>query len=336
LETNERKFSTYENLCSTAVAKPAKVEAALAYHWLVQMRGGEKVLEELSKLFPSAPIFTVICGFPVRARTTFSILILPFNFVFLITRGSNCFTTFARTSQTILTALLPTTKLVFASVLPAKTTKPYRMKLTPILLHLMLLIALGASPLRAQEKSDPVNTTNVTTQEVAAVPTNYQLSPGDLIYVKVFQEDDLCSSLRISEDGTITFPLIGSVKVGGLTIAQATQAIYAPLDARFLVNPQISVTVLSFTDRHVTVLGQVQHAGDYNLKEQGSVDFLEAIGLAGGFTRLANTSDVTVRRVLNGKTTIIRVNAKKITNDSGTLNFEVLPGDIITVKERIF
>jgi polysaccharide export outer membrane protein len=176
----------------------------------------------------------------------------------------------------------------------------------------------------------------VAAQEAAAVPANYQLSPGDLIYVKVFQEDDLCSSLRISEDGTIAFPLIGSVKIGGLTIAQAAQAIYAPLDARFLVNPQISVTVLSFTDRHVTVLGQVQRAGDYNLKEQGSIDFLEAIGLAGGFTRLANTSDVTVRRVLDGKTTIIRVNAKKITNDSGVSSFPILPGDIITVQERIF
>jgi polysaccharide export outer membrane protein len=210
------------------------------------------------------------------------------------------------------------------------------MKPTKILLHLLPLVVIGASPLQAQEKSDPVKTTVVTAQEASAVPANYQLSPGDLIYVKVFQEDDLCSSLRISEDGTITFPLIGSVKVGGLTIAQATQAIYAPLDARFLVNPQISVTVLSFTDRHVTVLGQVERAGDYNLKEQSSVDFLEAIGLAGGFTRLANTSDVTVRRVLHGKTSIIRVNAQKITTDSKTSNFEILPGDIITVKERMF
>jgi polysaccharide export outer membrane protein len=210
------------------------------------------------------------------------------------------------------------------------------MKLTKILLHLLPLVAIGASPLQAQEPPDSIKATVVSAQTAAAVPANYKLSPGDLIYVKVFQEDDLCSSLRISEDGTIAFPLIGSVKIGGLTIAQATQAIYKPLDARFLVNPQISVTVLSFTDRHVTVLGQVQRAGDYNLKEQGSIDFLEAIGLAGGFTRLANTSDVTVRRVLDGKTTIIRVNAKKIINDSGASSFPILPGDIITVQERIF
>jgi polysaccharide export outer membrane protein len=204
------------------------------------------------------------------------------------------------------------------------------------LFHSLIVLAIGASPLLAQDNPELLKTPTVVTQAVVSAQANYQLSPGDLIYIKVFQEDDLCSSLRIGEDGTINFPLIGPVKLGGLTIAQATQAIYTPLNARFLVNPQISVTVLSFTDRHVTVLGQVQHAGDYNLKEQGSIDFLEAIGLAGGFTRLANTSDVTVRRVLNGKTTIIRVNAKQITNNSGAASFTILPGDIITVQERIF
>jgi polysaccharide export outer membrane protein len=205
-----------------------------------------------------------------------------------------------------------------------------------IALRLAPLAVLLSSPLTAQEKLDLLKTTNPAPRDAVVVSANYRLSPGDLIYVKVFQEDDLSSSVRIGEDGTIPFPLIGSVKVGGLTIAQATKAIYTPLDARFLVNPQISVTVLSFTDRHVTVLGQVEHAGDYNLKEQDSVDFLTAIALAGGFTRLANTKDVTIRRLLNGKTTIIRVNADKIANDSGTSNLQVLPGDTITVQERMF
>jgi len=210
------------------------------------------------------------------------------------------------------------------------------MKPTTIPLLLAVLLAIDAGPLPAQDKTDPMGLTGAVPQEATTVSANYRLSPGDLIYVKVFQQDDICSTLRISEDGSIIFPLIGSVKVGGLTIAQATETIYTPLNARFLVKPQISVTVLSFTDRHVTVLGQVQHAGDYNLKEQGSVDFLEAIGLAGGFTRLANTSDVTVRRVLNGQTTIIRVNANKIANESGASDVQILPGDTITVQERLF
>jgi polysaccharide export outer membrane protein len=212
------------------------------------------------------------------------------------------------------------------------------MKPTHLLLYVAPIVLAMAWPLLAQDdlRVTEVAPRNLAPQAVVAVSANYRLSPGDLIYVKVFQEDDLSSSIRIGEDGTIPFPLIGSVKLGGLTIAQATKAIYTPLDARFLVNPQITVTVLSFTDRHVTVLGQVAHAGDYNLKEQSSVDFLEAIGMAGGFTRIANTKDVTVRRVLNGQTKIIRINADKIAHDSGTSSFQILPGDTITVQERLF
>jgi polysaccharide export outer membrane protein len=210
------------------------------------------------------------------------------------------------------------------------------MKRTTTIQCIALVFALIIVPLMAQDKPVLADPAASAPQRVASVPVNYRLSPGDLIYIKVFQQDDLCSSLRIGEDGTITFPLIGTVKVGGLTIDQTVKAIYKPLDAHYLVNPQVSVTVLSFTDRHVTILGQVERAGTYNLKEQSSLDILEAIGLAGGFTRLANTSDVKVRRTVNGAATIIRIDAKKIANDSSAANFEVLPGDTITVQERMF
>jgi len=210
------------------------------------------------------------------------------------------------------------------------------MKQIRIIHCLALLTALAMWPLLAQDKAVPASVGATVPQDIPAVSVNYRLSPGDLIYVKVFQEDDLSSSLRIGDDGTITFPLIGTVKVGGLTVAEATKAIYLPLDEHYLVNPQITVTVLSFTDRHVTILGQVEHAGTYNLKEQSSLDILEAIGLAGGFTRLADTTDVMVRRLTDGKASIIRINARKIAKDSEASNFEVLPGDTITVQERIF
>jgi len=210
------------------------------------------------------------------------------------------------------------------------------MKQIKISLYIALALAIAVTQLRAQDSPEPPNIPAAAPAQAASVSANYLLSPGDLIFVKVFQEDDLSSSLRIGDDGTITFPLIGVVKVGGLTVDQATKAIYKPLDEHYLVNPQISVTVLSFTERHVTILGQVEHAGSYNLKEQSSIDILEAIGLAGGFTRLADTSDVRVRRSIDGKTTVIRINAKKIAVDSGASNFEIFPGDTITVQERIF
>lgn len=62
LETDNGKSPSYEIRCPTALTKPSKVEVALAHHWLVQMRGGEKVLEEFSTLFPSAPIYTLVAN----------------------------------------------------------------------------------------------------------------------------------------------------------------------------------------------------------------------------------------------------------------------------------
>lgn len=165
---------------------------------------------------------------------------------------------------------------------------------------------------------------------------NYRLSPNDLIYVKVFQEDDLNSTLRISEDGTIIFPLIGSVKIGGMNVQSATKTIRDLLDARFVVNPQVNLTVLGYANRNVTVLGQVQKPGAYSMKDQGSIGLLEAVGLAGGFTRLANAGKITVKRTAEGHESVMVLDGNRLARDRSASPFVVLPGDTITVAERIF
>ena len=170
----------------------------------------------------------------------------------------------------------------------------------------------------------------------AGTAPDYRLSPNDLIFVKVFQEDDLNSTLRVAEDGSIIFPLIGSVKVGGQSVASATGLLRDRLDARFLVNPQVTVTVLAYANRHITVLGQVQRPGDYNLREQGSISLLEAIGIAGGFTRLANSGDIIVKRLGAGGQQILHLNGKSMASDNRSGPFIVFPGDTITVTERFF
>ena len=170
----------------------------------------------------------------------------------------------------------------------------------------------------------------------AATPENYRLSANDLIYVKVFEEDDLNSTLRVTEDGSIIFPLIGVVKVGGLSVQAATRTIRDQLNARFLVNPQVTLTVLGYANRNVTVLGQVQRPGTFSMKDQGSIDLLRAIGLAGGFTRLANSAKVTVKRTVSGREVVTTLDAKRMAGDSTTPPFALLPGDTVTVAERLF
>jgi polysaccharide export outer membrane protein len=172
--------------------------------------------------------------------------------------------------------------------------------------------------------------------EGGGTQANYRLSPNDLIYVKVFQEDDLNSTLRVAEDGSIIFPLIGSVKIGGQTVDAATKTIRDLLDARFLVNPQVTVTVLGYANRHITVLGQVQKPGDYNLRDQGSISLLQALGMAGGFTRLANSANIIVKRSVAGEEKILHLNGKTMASDKNSDPFTIIPGDTITVTERFF
>ena len=169
-----------------------------------------------------------------------------------------------------------------------------------------------------------------------AARDNYVLSPNDVIQVQVFQEPDLYSVLRVSEDGTVTFPLIGLVTVGGSSPQAAAVTIQDLLSKDYLVNPQVSVTVTEYSKRHFTILGQVQRPGAYDMPDRDNLPLLSAIGMAGGYTRIADPSRITVKRRQNTQESLIRLNAKKMAAGSATTSFDVLPGDIITVGESMF
>ena len=172
----------------------------------------------------------------------------------------------------------------------------------------------------------------------AAVGVNasYTLSPNDAIEVDVYQEDDLRTATVISQEGTISMSLIGTVKVGGLTQTQARDRIADLLRARFLVNPQVSVTVVRFASKRFSILGQVNRPGSYELPAQEKIDLLEAIAMAGGFTRIAQGSRVTVRRHIGDAEKIFTVNADRMAKRTDAERFMVSPGDSITVGESIF
>jgi protein involved in polysaccharide export with SLBB domain len=165
---------------------------------------------------------------------------------------------------------------------------------------------------------------------------NYILSPNDIVLVKVFEDPDLDSQHRISQDGTINFPLIGVVQISGRTVTQAANTIRERLLKGYLRNPQVRVNVIQYASRRITILGQVGRPGSYVLPNEERVDLLQAIAMAGGFTRLADEGRVLVRRNVNGVETILKVNAHAETKNSSSQLFEVEPDDKITVGERIF
>jgi protein involved in polysaccharide export with SLBB domain len=162
--------------------------------------------------------------------------------------------------------------------------------------------------------------------------SNYRLAPNDVLDFKVFQEPDLDAQVRIAGDGTTIFPLIGSVNLAGKTVAEATGLLRQRYLNGYLVNPQISLIVQTYAKRGFTVLGQVQHPGPVELVGNQSVNLLEAIGMAGGYTRIADPGKITVQRTEGGQDQVFRVNAKR----GDTTQFTIKPGDIITVGESIF
>jgi len=166
--------------------------------------------------------------------------------------------------------------------------------------------------------------------------TDYKLVPNDVIQVTVFQEDDLNSMLRISRNGSITFPLIGVLNVTGKTPHEAADVIRAALAKDYLVNPQVNVTVAQYAPKRFTVLGQVQRPGAYDLPDRDSFTLIEAIGMAGGYTRIADSGRITLKRIIDGKESVVHLNAKKMANSASAASFDIMPGDIITVGESVF
>lgn len=185
------------------------------------------------------------------------------------------------------------------------------------------------------EPSSAPRTADASPGDSPAVANSYRLAPKDAVHIKVFQEDDLETTTRIGKDGTIPFPLLGTAKIGGMTVQEATGTITTLL-RKYLVKPQVALTIIEYSKRRITVLGQVTKPGTFEMPDDASVNLLEAIGMAGGFTRIANSKDITVKRVVQGRESVFKLDARKMEKDDSSPRFEVLPGDTILVGESFF
>ena len=165
---------------------------------------------------------------------------------------------------------------------------------------------------------------------------DYVLVANDIIVVKVYQEDDLDAKVRISKDGSIVLPLLGTVTIGGKTREQAAKMIKDLLAEKYLVNPQVSLDIAEYSKRRFTVLGQVARPGTFEIPGDESVNLLQAISMAGGYSRLGTGRGVTVQRGQGPEKKSFKLDADAMAKDKGVTIFEILPDDTITVGEKLF
>jgi protein involved in polysaccharide export with SLBB domain len=171
---------------------------------------------------------------------------------------------------------------------------------------------------------------------VAQPADNYKITANDLLDFRVFEEPELDAVVRVNGDGQAIFPLIGSVTIGGTSIADATEVIKRSYRDGYLINPQVTLTIRSYAKRLFTVLGEVQKPGSYEMQGTDEITLLQAIGMAGGYTKIANPGSITVKRREDTGEQVIKLNAKRMARGDDKASFLVRPGDVISVGESLF
>jgi len=164
-------------------------------------------------------------------------------------------------------------------------------------------------------------TTTASTPADMAQPEEYRLGAGDQLRITVFNEEELTGQYVVGSQGTIAYPLVGSVDAAGLTIGEFSLRLQEAL-GEFIRAPNVSVEVANY--RPFFILGEVQRPGTYPYS--ASLTVLNAVATAGGFTYRANRGRVFIRHA----------NEAEERSYPLSIATPVLPGDTIRIGERLF
>jgi polysaccharide export outer membrane protein len=195
--------------------------------------------------------------------------------------------------------------------MPFAAILSFRLGLT-VLAVLLAPMLLGWGPVSAQRPPLPS----------APETSSYRVGTGDRVKVAVFGERDLSGTFAVSAERTISLPLIGEVRVGGMSLRQVENAIVVLLKDGYLKEPQVSVEVVNY--RPFYILGEVTRPGSYPYV--GNMTVLNAVALGGGYTHRAKKGRVYMTRSDDPEQRERLVKTNEI----------VQPGDVLRVAERFF
>ena len=180
-----------------------------------------------------------------------------------------------------------------------------------------------------------------TTKPQAPAYTDYVVGPQDVLTINSFDQADLSGRFAVDADGTFTFPLIGRVKAGGLTLRQIEAELKKRLkDDKYFVNPQLSVAVEQFKSQKIFIVGEVRTPGAYPLS--GDMSLIEALARAGS-TLPSASGEALIVHLAPGQTTadvlatakdagnMVRVNLRDLESGVLSQNAVLRDGDTIFV-----
>jgi polysaccharide export outer membrane protein len=150
---------------------------------------------------------------------------------------------------------------------------------------ILLLLLLGpVSALAAPETADA--------SALREMPHDYKIVPGDVLEISVWKEEGLINKVLVRPDGGISFPLIGNLIAGGLTVDQLRGEIRGKL-TEFLSEPEVTVSVVNSNQR-IYVVGKVAKPGEFPIASRVTV--MQALAMAGGLTPFADGGDISILR----------------------------------------
>lgn len=193
------------------------------------------------------------------------------------------------------------------------------------------LMCVGLAQAQQSPLANPAGTATPGPTSVAN-RDDYLIGAGDVVRISVFQNRDLDIEARVSETGVISFPLIGVVKIGGLSPTAAEQLISKRLkDGNFLQNPQVTLNITQFRSQQVAVLGNVTRAGRYPLETTG-MRLSEVLAMAGGVAP-TGSDEVIVVTARDGRMQRIEVDLVDLfTGGDLTKDIVMKAGDVVFVN----
>ncbi len=194
------------------------------------------------------------------------------------------------------------------------------------LLHALLAACLFGGSVHAQPAAPAA--------PAAAAPAEYRIGPGDVIRITVFQSPDLTMETRVTEAGVINYPLLGNIRLGGLTVTAAEKLVADGLrNGNFLKQPQVSMVVLQVRGNQASVLGLVNRPGRYPL-EMADMRLSDLIATAGGIA-LGGADVVVVVGTRDGKPFRSEVDLPTLFAASGRdKDVIILNGDTVWVDRQ--